>query len=84
VAPFATVGLGAEISTPTHVRRKAIPLALGMVIEGGVRVGGGGDVVAAPSGQLDELGGMDVGPWYFRVAFQASLWPAPKAPRAVQ
>ena len=84
VAPFATVGLGAEISTPTRVRRRAIPLAMGLVIEGGVRVGGGGEVIAAPSSQLDLLGGVDVGPWYFRVAFQGSFWPAPKVPRAVQ
>lgn len=83
-APFATVGLGAEISTPTQVRDRAIPLAMGLVIEGGVRVGGGGEVIAAPNSKLDELGGMDLGPWYFRVAFQTSFWPAPKVPRAVQ
>ena len=83
-APFATVGLGAEIATPTHVRSKAIPVAMGLVIEGGARVGGGGEVVAAPSSQLDQLGGVDLGPWYFRVAFQTSFWPAPKVPRAVQ
>lgn len=84
VAPFATVGLGAEITTPTRLRRKAIPLSLGMVIEGGARVGGGGEVTAAPSSQLAELGGVDVGPWYFRVAFQMSWWPKPKVPRAIQ
>lgn len=77
-AGFAVVGLGAEIGSPTRAGRRAVPLAMGVQIEGGARLGGGGEVVAAPSSPVGVLGRFDLGPWYFRVAFQASVWPTPR------
>jgi hypothetical protein len=82
-AGFATVGLGVAIGTPMVTpRRRAVPVSFGLQVEGGARIGGGGTIAAAASGDLGDLGRMDLGPWYFRVAFQTSFWPKP--PRAQQ
>jgi len=77
-AGFAVLGLGAEIGSPSGVRGRAIPVTAGLVLEGGARIGGGGDVAAAPSADLGQLGRLDVGPWYFRAALKVSFWPSPK------
>jgi len=77
-AGFAVLGLGAEIGSPSGVRGRAIPVTAGLVLEGGARIGGGGDVTAAPSADLGQLGRLDVGPWYFRAALKVSFWPSPK------
>jgi len=78
VAGFAVLGLGAEISSPNGVRGHSIPVTAALVLEGGARIGGGGDVVAAPSADLSSFGRLDVGPWYFRAAFKLSFWPKPR------
>jgi hypothetical protein len=78
VAGFAVLGLGAEISSPNGVRGHSIPVTAALVLEGGARIGGGGDVVAAPSADLSSFGRLDVGPWYFRAAFKVSFWPKPR------
>jgi len=78
IAGFAILGAGAEVSSPTAVRDRSVPVTAALVLEGGVRIGGGGELVAAPSADLGNLGRLDLGPWYFRAAFKVSFWPRPK------
>ena len=79
IAPFGTLGAGVEISSPIAVRGRGLPVSVAFVAEGGLRLGGGGQVAAAPSVQLDTLGGVDVGPAYFRAGAKFSVRPRTKA-----
>jgi len=79
LAGFALMGVGTEIGSPTAARGRSLPVTAALVLEGGARVGGGGDLVAAPSADLGSFGRLDLGPWYFRAAFKLSFWPSPRA-----
>lgn len=81
--PYALLGAGVEITSPHRVRDVQLPFAAGILFEGGARLGGGGTVPAAPSVDLGSLGNLDLGPWYFRVAFVGSWVLTPKAIPAV-
>ena len=69
LAPYGLVGGGVEITSPTVLPSgRVVPFLAGIVVEGGARIGGGGPTPAAPSAALGDLGRMDLGPWYLRVA----------------
>ena len=63
-APYATVGLGVELTTPRVIQTIEIPWGIGFRIEGGAQLGGGGSTPATPSVDLGEFGRLDLGPLY--------------------
>ena len=77
-APYALVGGGLEVMSPHRVKDAVLPLAAGFSFEGGARLGGGGAVVAATSVDLQELGRLDLGPWYVRVSLVGSIVLTPR------
>jgi len=77
-APYALLGGGVEVISPHRVRGKVLPMAGGFSAEAGARLGGGGVVTAAPSVALDDLGSLDVGPWYFQFSFVGSVVLTPR------
>lgn len=74
IAPFARLGGGIEVLTPRHVGKdwrdkgavRDLRWAIGVSIEGGVDLGGGGEIAAAGSVDLGDLGRLDLGPGWFR------------------
>ncbi len=65
-APYATVGLGVELTTPRIIYGVNIPWGIGLRFEGGGQFGGGGTTPAAPSVDLGDFGRLDLGPLYFQ------------------
>ncbi len=61
---YAVVGLGVELTTPRIWHGINVPWGIGLRIEGGMEIGGGGDTVMAPSVDLGTAGQLDLGPAY--------------------
>jgi hypothetical protein len=67
VAGYGLVGFGIEVTTPRIWDEVEVPWAIGLRLEGGLEIGGGGDVVMAPSVDLGTAGRLDLGPAYVDV-----------------
>lgn len=66
-APYALVGGGVELGSPRRLKKRLLPAAAGLLIEGGLRLGGGGEEKAAPSIAFGDLGRLDIGAPYLRI-----------------
>ena len=66
-AGYGVVGMGVELTTPRIWRDVEVPWGIGLRIEGGAELGGGGATVLAPSVDLGTAGRVDLGPLYIDV-----------------
>ncbi len=63
-AAYGLVGLGVELTTPRIWEGVNVPWGIGLRVEGGAEIGGGGSTVLAPSVDLGSAGRLDLGPVY--------------------
>lgn len=68
-AGFFLAGGGLEVTTPRKKDGLVLPWGLGFFVEGGARLGGGGERGGVPAARFGDWGSVDVGPGYVRAGW---------------